>query len=139
MSGSRAEGESNVRRLHPARVLVAADDPRFLAVATVLLSRADFLVESTSRLEDVVALVERDGPSAVILDATESVAATARCAAAIARRRPGVKVVVVSERGAAGRTSFATFSKWDSFGEIVAEIERVVGTVGRAHRRRSAL
>jgi hypothetical protein len=139
MSGSRAEGHSNVRRLHPVRVLVAADDPRFLAVATVLLSRADFVVESTSRLGDVAALVERSRPHAVILDATESVAATARCAAAIRRRRPGVKVVVVCDRPPAARASFVTFGKWDSFRDIVAEIEGVVGSGGADDRRRSAL
>jgi hypothetical protein len=72
------------------RVLVAADDPRFLAVATVLLSGADFVVESTSRR-------------------------------------------------AATRTSFATFGKWESFPEIVAEIERAVGSRGANHRRPSAL
>lgn len=116
-----------------------ADDPRFLAVATVLLARADFVVESTSRVEDVVALVERNRPSAVILDATESVAATARCAAAIARLRPSVKVMVVCDGAASRRASFATFPKWDAFREIVAEIERVAGTAGPIDRRRSAL
>jgi len=139
MSGSRAGSQSNVRRLHPVRVLVAADDPRFLAVATILLSRADFVVESTSRLGDVAALVERGRPHAVILDATESLAATARCAAAIGRRRPGIKVVVVCERSSGARASFATFAKWDSFRDIVAEIEGAVGSGGADERRRSAL
>jgi two-component SAPR family response regulator len=139
MSGSRPESHSNVRRLHPVRVLVAADDPRFLAVATILLSRAEFIVESTARLGDVVALVERGSPHAVILDATDSLAATARCAAAIGRLRPAVKVVVVSDHPAASRTSFATFPKWDSFPDIVAEIERVAGSGGVNHRPPSAL
>ena len=139
MSPSGAESESNVRRRHPVRVLVAADDPRFLAVATILLSRADFVVESTSRLDDVIALVERDRPNAVILDATESPAATARCAAAIERLRPAVKEVVVSDAPAAARTSFATFRRWESSPDIVAEIERVVGSGGANQRRPSAL
>jgi CheY-like chemotaxis protein len=139
MSGSRAASQSNVRRLHPLRVLVAADDPRFLAVATILLSRADLVVESTSRLGDVVALVERGSPHAVILDATASVAATARCAAAITRLRPAVKVVVVSDDAAAGRTSFPTFAKWDSFQAIVAEIESMLGGSGASYGRASAL
>jgi DNA-binding NtrC family response regulator len=131
MSAPASENESNVRRLRPLRVLVAAEDPRFLAVATVVLARGGLVVESTERLGDVVARVERHGLNAVILDATDAVAAAARCAAALERRCPTVKVVVVSEDPAASRTSFATFAKWDAFPAIVAEIGGAAGS-GRA-------
>jgi PleD family two-component response regulator len=134
MSRPRAENGSNVRRLRPARVLVAADDPRFLAVATIVLSRAGFVVSSTSRLDHVVSLVERDRPDAVLLDATNAVTAAARCAAAVERLRFAVQVLVVSDDPAA-RASFARFDKWDSFSEIVAEIERVSGGGGAGNDR----
>jgi len=132
MSGSLAQNGSNVRRLRPARVLVAAADPRFLAVATVVFSRAGFVVQSTWHVERVVDLVDRDRPEAVVLDATGALAATARAAAAIERLQPSVKVLVVSEDVAA-RTSLAAFGKWDEFPEIVAEIEGIEGG-GMEHR-----
>ena len=134
MSASGAESESNIRRVRPVRVLVAADDPRFLAVATILLSRAGFDVFSTARLDDVVTIVERDRPNAVVLDATNAVTAAARCAAAVERLRFPVHVLVVSDDPAA-RAPFARFEKWDSFSEIVAEIERVSGGGGAANDR----
>lgn len=139
MAGSRAGSQSNVRRLRPVRVLVAADDPRFLAVATILLSRAEFAVESTTRLGDVVALVERDRANAVVLDATTSVAAAARCAAALARLRRAVKVVFVVDDAAAACASLNARAKWDAFPEIIAELAALPGGLGAAEPRLSGV
>lgn len=116
----------NVRALHPLRVLLAARDRRFVNVAGFLLERGGYSVLSTRRPRDVVGLVERHRPDVVILDGSTSLTDAARLAGVIGALHPHVTVVIAAEDGFVPSVEgIHVFSKWDSLGELVANIERL--------------
>jgi CheY-like chemotaxis protein len=116
----------NVRALHPLRVLLAARDRRFVNVAGLLLERGGYSVLSTRRPRDIVPLVERHRPDVVILDGSSSLTEAARVAGVIGALHPHVTVAIAADNGFLPSVDgIHVFSKWDSLGELVANIERL--------------
>src|SRR5436305_6686395 len=81
----------------PIRVLLGTRDERFLRLARFLLTRNDFVVESTKRLPSAVEYVERHGTDVVVLDSSDSLSEAARTVAAIEALNPEVRVLLVSD------------------------------------------
>jgi DNA-binding NtrC family response regulator len=114
-----------VRALHQIRVLLVGRDPHFVKVVGFLFSREGFAVATTRKPGQALELVARHRANVVILDASDSLAAAARLAAAIEALHPSVDVVAVAEDGASTRmSSFSVLAKWD-FAPLVEEVERL--------------
>ena len=75
----------NVRPLHRVRVLVASGDQRFVRVAGFLLERSGFLVTALHNVDHMLGAVDRHAPHVVVLDGSDSLAASSRSAAATRR------------------------------------------------------
>lgn len=117
----------NVRPLHRVRVLVASGDQRFVRVACFLLERSGYLVTALRNVDHMLGAVDRHEPHVVVLDGSESLAASARSAAAIEALHPGVRVIVVAENGNGSQPAdgaLSHFPKWSSMTELVAEVGR---------------
>jgi uncharacterized membrane protein (UPF0127 family)/CheY-like chemotaxis protein len=111
-------------RLTPLRVLVSTNDPRFNRVASFLLIREGFRVETTNESERVLAAVANKRADVVVLDGSQSLAAAARTVRAVAAVGSSVGVVVVTDADVGGLQTLATLPKWGPFEAIVSEIER---------------
>ena len=115
-----------VRPIQPLRVLLAGRDERFLRVASFLLARNGYTVETTPKLGDVAELVEQRRPNVVVLDVGGG-AAAARAAAAVQGLDPMIGLLLVADDADGGASSgFTTLSKW-------APIEKLVEAVALAY------
>lgn len=117
----------NVRALHRVRVLVASGDQGFVRVAGFLLERSGFLVTALRNVDHILGAVDRHAPHVVVLDGSDSLAASSRSAAAIEALHTGVRVIVVAENGIGSQLahgSLSHFPKWSSMTELVAEVGR---------------
>jgi hypothetical protein len=117
----------NVRPLHRVRVLVASGDHRFVRVAGFLLERSGFLVTAVHNVDHMLGAVDRHAPHVVVLDGSDSVAASSRSAAAIEALHQGVRVIVVAENrngSQSGNGSPSDFPKWSSMSELATEVGR---------------
>jgi ActR/RegA family two-component response regulator len=124
---SADRGLENVRSLRPQRVLVITRDRRYLRTVGFLLARAGFAVDRAERVSEAFELVDRHQPDVVVVDASGSIPAAARLAAAIEGLRPGARVLVVSEDGErSAAVSLRLFPKW-SVEKLVSEIARFEG------------
>jgi ActR/RegA family two-component response regulator len=133
---SAGTGLENVRSLRPQRVLVITRDRRYLRTAGFLLARAGFDVDRAERVSEAFELVDRHQPDVVVIDASGSVPAAARLAAAIEGLRPGARVLVVSEdEERVAAVNLRLLPKW-SVEELVSEIARFEAPDegSRAHR-----
>ena len=120
-----ADGEQGkVRALHRIRVALVGRDPHFVKVAGFLLERHGFVLASTRRPGDVLELVERHRANVVVLDASDSLEAAARAAAAVDALPAGVAVIVVADRvERVPASSLEVLPKWD-VARLAGEIER---------------
>jgi hypothetical protein len=117
----------NVRPLHRVRVLVASGDHRFVRLAGFLLERSGFLVTALHNVDHMLGAVDRHAPHIVVLDGSDSVAASSRSAAAIEALHAGVRVIVVAENGNGSQPengSSTDFPKWSSMSELAADVGR---------------
>jgi hypothetical protein len=113
----------NVRSLRQPRILVAASDRRFERVAGFLLGRKGFRVESTRRPGDLLAVIDRERPDVVILDGSDSLAATARTVAVLEALHGHITVFVVADEGVQpGSESLHVYPKWTSLEQLVSSI-----------------
>ena len=106
------------------RILLAADDRRFRALAATLLSRRGFTVSVCPRDADVSALARRERAVVVVLDASASLTTAARDAARLAALEPPVGIVAVSGEDHCGLTALPVVAKWGPFDALFAAIER---------------
>jgi CheY-like chemotaxis protein len=117
----------NVRPLHRVRVLVASGDQRFVRMAAFLLERSGFLVTALHNVDHMLGAVDRHAPHVVVLDGSDSVAASSRSAAAIEALHQGVRVIVVAENSNGSQPATGSPSdcpKWSSMSELAAEVGR---------------
>jgi uncharacterized membrane protein (UPF0127 family) len=108
----------------PIRVLLGSRDDRFLRLARFLLTRSDFLVESTKRIPGAVEYVERHGSDVVVLDASDSLSEAARTVAAIEALNPEVRVLLVCDSDRPRPTSgLNVMEKWQALESLADEIK----------------
>lgn len=135
MSSART-GLENVHSLRRQRVLVITRDRRYLRTAGFLLARAGFAVDRAERLSEALELVDRHQPDVVVVDASGSIPAAARLAAAIEGLRPGARVFVVSEDGErSAPVNLRLFPKWsvEALVSQIAGFEATPAEGSRAH------
>jgi uncharacterized membrane protein (UPF0127 family) len=118
-----------IRDQAPAgRVIVASRDRRFVKLMRFVLDRHGFEVVTASR-DDLLELLERERADVVVLEASGSLVAAGKAAAAAKALHPEVEVVVVSEGGARGeQTTFRVYDKWDGMNDVVETVSRAVGS-----------
>jgi uncharacterized protein len=123
---ARDEGEtsSDGAAARPIRVLLGTRDDRFLRLARFLLTRNDFVVESTKRLPSAVEYVERHGTDVVVLDASDSLSEAAKTVAAIEALNPEVRVLLVSDADRPRPTAgLNVMEKWQALESLPDEIK----------------
>jgi DNA-binding response OmpR family regulator len=115
---------SNLRRLHPVRVLLVGRDRRFLRAAGAFLFAEGHVVESSGRPSQVLELVHRLNSDVAVIDASGSLGEAARAAASLRALPTPVAAVLVAdaERTSPG-TGLSLLSKWGGFEELSARIE----------------
>jgi uncharacterized membrane protein (UPF0127 family) len=108
----------------PIRVLLGTRDDRFLRLARFLLTRNDFVVESTKRLPSAVEFVERHGTDVVVLDASDSLSEAAKTVAAIEALNPEVRVLLVCDADRPRPTAgLSVMEKWQALESLPDEIK----------------
>jgi hypothetical protein len=108
----------------PIHVLLGSRDDRFLRLARFLLTRNDFVVESTKRLPSAVEYVERHGSDVVVLDASDSLSEAAKTVAAIEALNPEVRVLLVCDSDRPRPTSgLNVMEKWQALESLADEIK----------------
>jgi chemotaxis response regulator CheB len=116
----------SVEQSEGIRVVLAARDRRFLDVTSFLLGRKGFVIDSVSKPEQLLRVVERHRPDVVILDGTDSLTVTARTIAAIEALAYPVAVLVVAEAPEmASPRTVRLLHKWTPFDRLVDEVERL--------------
>jgi uncharacterized protein len=115
-----------------ARVLLAANDRRFRAVASALLTRRGYSVTLADGREELTELAWREGADVVVIDATGSLTALAQQVARLETLRPPVGVVAVSGEPMEGLAALPVISKWNSFEALFAAIEKARATKGES-------
>ena len=122
-----APGDAGVRSLHPVRVLLAADDPRFLRTARFLLEREGFAVVGACSRDAAPTRARIERPHAVVVDGSESVPAAERTAFVIEASGVPLRVLVVGSGGARNGTLLTRTVACASFTELTAELRRLYG------------
>jgi uncharacterized protein len=108
----------------PIRVLLGTRDDRFLRLARFLLTRSDFVVESTKRLPSAVEYVEKHGTDVVVLDASDSLSEAAKTVAAIEALNPEVRVLLVCDADRPRPTAgLDVMEKWQALESLPDEIK----------------
>ncbi len=105
------------------RVLLVANDRRFRAVASTLLTQRGYSVAVGDHSRDVTEFAAREGADVVVIDATASLTSIARDVARLEALRPRVGVVVVSAEPRDGLIALPLISKWNSFDVLFEAIE----------------
>jgi uncharacterized protein len=116
-------GQGYSRNGKATRVLLGTEDDRFLRLASFLLTRNQFDVQSTKRIVRAADLVERHKADVVVIDASESLGEAARAVAAIEALHPHVGVVVVCD-GEPPRwtTGLKVTEKWEALETLPQDI-----------------
>ena len=119
MPSTRAShATSTVVRLHPICSLVLASDAAYCdRVLRVVGDLGPVVLAITAEgrcdePEDALALVRRENPDVVVLDATGCEAAVTRVAAALAESLPRVGVVIVCEHSTSAARQLGALPKW---------------------------
>lgn len=106
------------------RVLLAADDRRFRALAATLLSRRGYAVSCCARKCDLADAARREAADVVVLDASASLTTAAQAAARLSALDPPVAIVAVSTDAHPGLHALPVVSKWGPAEALFAAIER---------------
>jgi CheY-like chemotaxis protein len=106
------------------RVLLVADDRRFRALASTLLSQRGYTVSVCVSRADVAELAVREAADVVVIDASASLTAAAREAARLGSLTPPVGIVAVSADSSLGLATLPVLPKWSPFDALFAAIER---------------
>jgi DNA-binding NtrC family response regulator len=104
-------------------LLVISADRRFREMAAVLLARRGCEVVVGDETGGLAQRIERQEIEVVVIDASRSLAAAARVAAAVQAMSRPVGIVVVEDHPRATLAKLQTLPKWGAFGELFAAIE----------------
>jgi DNA-binding response OmpR family regulator len=104
--------------------MLVADDRRFRALASALLSQRGYTVIVRRRGDDIAELAARESADVVLIDASASLTAAAREVARLASLHPSVGIVAVSAEDQNGLAALPVLPKWDSFDAVLDAIDR---------------
>jgi CheY-like chemotaxis protein len=115
----------NVRALQPARVTVSSRDKRFAKVAAFLLARRGFEVRHVETDRELMSLADKESIDVVVLDASMSLSAALRTAAALSAIHPHLQVILATERGTSEiEPTYKRIDKWRGLGTLPDEVAR---------------
>ncbi len=119
-------GLGNVRALQPARVVIAGRDKRFVKVASFLLARRGFQVSHAESDAELMQLADKQSIDVVVLDASTSLSASLRTAAALSAVHPNLRILVATERQSASEvgSTYKQIDKWRNLGALPDEVAR---------------
>jgi uncharacterized protein len=121
-TGSTMQGQlGDLTRLQPLSVLVISPDRHYRTVMSLLLARHNCSVTTTAKASRAAALVGRESPDVVVIDASKEAAAIAVGAVGALARPVGVVVVTDQVKSRAGDSPL--LSKWGPFGDLLAAVE----------------
>jgi CheY-like chemotaxis protein len=129
--GANMAPASDSPRAVSRRVLLVADDRRFRALASTLLSQRGYTVSVGLRGVDVAELAVREAADVVVIDASASLTAAAHEALRLGSLTPPVGIVAVSADSCAGLTTLPVVPKWSPFEALFGAIERACADVAR--------
>jgi hypothetical protein len=138
---SASDARSSVIRLHPIRCLVLASDVAYCErVVAVVGDLGPVLLAMTAahgcgEPADVLALVRRENPDVVVLDATGCEKGVERLVPALADELPRAGVVVC-EHSTAGAQRLGALPKWGWTQDLRRAVERAYDDRGRRIRGR---
>jgi DNA-binding response OmpR family regulator len=89
---------SNVKALHPMRVLLVTDDDRFADRITSAAEQQGLPIARASTQDDLETTADETSSNVVALDARTRLGRTARTATTFATLHPSIAVVVVARR-----------------------------------------
>jgi hypothetical protein len=116
------DGQHNVRRLQPLRVLLSGRDRRFLRVTSFLLAQRGYDVQETSPKKTLEA-VERHRADVVLLETSDSRTMAARKVAALQALALAPSVLLVSDDEHEPWPGLLTVKKWTPIDILVEQIE----------------
>jgi CheY-like chemotaxis protein len=121
-----ATGLGNVRALQRARVALTGRDKRFIKVASFLLARRGFEVSHAETDSDLMELLDKHAIDVVVLDASVSLSASLRTAAALSAVYPNLRLILATEHRDAGDgvSTYTRVDKWRGLGVLPDEIVR---------------
>ena len=115
----------NVRALQPARVALTGRDKRFIKVASFLLARRGFDVSHATDDAELMKLADKQSIDVVVLDASMSLSASLRTAAALSAVYPNVRIILATERSSDDLTStYKRIDKWRGLSGLPDEVVR---------------
>jgi DNA-binding response OmpR family regulator len=114
------DGDAQVIRLRPLRVLVVSADHRFRAVIEMLMTRRGCSAFSCSAPESVAQKVIADRADVVLVDGVATLREVAQVIAQTDASLPPVGVVVVAERDEPVPAGLRALAKWGDFEELYA-------------------
>jgi DNA-binding NtrC family response regulator len=118
----------SIRSLHTVRILLAADDARFMRAARFLLEREGFAVVGACATDVAPTRARIERPHAVVVDGNESAAAAERTAFAIEASGLPLRVLVVASGGGRRGGLLTRTAECGSFAELSAELRRLYGS-----------
>ena len=116
------DGQHNVRRLQPLRVLLSGRDRRFLRVTSFLLAQRGYDVQETSPKKTLEA-VERHRADVVLLETSDSRTMAARKVAALQALALAPSVLLVYDDEHERWPGLLTVKKWTPIDILVEQIE----------------
>jgi hypothetical protein len=111
----------DLTRLQPLRVLVISPDRHYRTVISLLLARHNCSVTTTAKASRAAALVGRDRPDVVVVDASKEAAAIAVGAVGALARPVGVVVVTDEVESPSGDSPM--LPKWGPFADLLGAVE----------------
>jgi PleD family two-component response regulator len=117
-----SEGEHQLRRLQPLRVLLSGRDRRFLRVTSFLLAQRGYDVQETSPRRTLES-VERHRPDVVLLETNDSRTMAARKIAALQALSVAPSVLVVYDDEPEPWPGLLAVRKWTAIETLVEQIE----------------
>lgn len=119
-----------MRPLRAIRVLLCGGDPNFLRVASRLLHRAGFVVETSSEREELLRLVGARRPDIVVLDGSQALGAAARSTVSVEALHPAVRVLLVADGARRSSGEEVVLPKWESLPELPRRVRLAYARAG---------
>lgn len=126
VGGERPAG-AQVIRLHSVRTLVISRDLAFRQRAMSVLEGlgvVSFAIAGLEARDEVVALIERQRPDVVVLDATACAPSVGELVCELYARIPRVGVVVVSSGGPDHRLGLPALAKWGWAADLTRAVQQ---------------
>ena len=120
------EAPSSLSALRPMRIVLVTDDLRYSDMFLAAAARRGIPVIVAAADDDIDAVVAHNSPNVAVFDGGDSLARTARTAAAFAVVNPDIAVGVVADRAETRRSgNLVVIDRWRSVERLLGELQHV--------------